>query len=291
MKIVYYTSGITGSGRVVTGIAIGNALRRKGMDKEFTILSSSPFARLADGFHHIKIPVEDENALSPEGYPSSELFKTLQKLAPDVLIVDLQWFTLHHFIRELAGKKILICRQVHDKFFSIPLPGGRLDFDPSRFDLVLATEPFESMVPMRRINPIVIRNRDEILSREDALKKLGLYEGRQNCLFAYNGEPGEYEAIKRKYAHMVDAGYEMLLSTNYSDRGYFPIVDYFNAFDFIISGAGYNAFWEIIYFDKEAVFEPVARTFENQFWRVQECQEYYFDKNGADQLVEIVLKL
>ena len=28
---------------------------------------------------------------------------------------------------------------------------------------------------------------------------------------------------------------------------------------------------------------------ENQFWRVEECQEYAFDRNGADELVELVL--
>jgi len=289
VKIVYYTSGITGSGRVVTGIAIGNALRRKGMDKEFTILSSSPFARLADGFNHIEIPAEDENALSPENYPSSELFKKLKELAPDVMIVDLLWFPIHHFSKELPCKKLLICRYVHEKFFSIPLPGGRLDFDPSRFDLVLATEPFESMVPMQQINPIVIRNRDEILSREDALKKLGLDEGRQNCLFAFNGHPGDFRRAQKKYSHLEDF-YRMVYSTNYKG-GLFPAVDYFNAFDFMVCGAGYNQFWEAIFFDKEAVFEATESIFGDQARRVQECQEYYFDKNGADQLVEIVLKL
>lgn len=145
----------------------------------------------------------------------------------------------------------------------------------------------------RQINPIILRNRDEILPRKRALETLGIGQesGVPNCLFAYNGKPGEYETIRRKYSHMEEAGYRMLFSTNYAGRGHFPIVDYFNAFDFIISGAGYNAFWEIVYFDKEAAFEPVARTFENQWWRVRECQEYYLDVNGADQLVELIMGL
>jgi hypothetical protein len=289
MKIVYYTSGVTGSGRVVTGIAIGNALTRKGMQQEFTILSSSPFATLAEDFHHQEIPIEDDNALSALNYQSSTLFHSLNALGTEVLIVDLLWFPLHHFIRELTCKKILICRQVDDRFFSLPLHGGSLDFDRSRFDLVLATEPFDSIVPMERINPIIIRNRNEILPRPEALKRLALDETRPNCLFAFNGHPDDFNRVKKKYSYLEDV-YRMVYSTNYHG-GLFPAADYFNAFDFMVCGAGYNQFWEAIFFDKEAVFEPTETVFEDQERRVRECQEHYFDENGADQLVELILKL
>ena len=63
------------------------------------------------------------------------------------------------------------------------------------------------------------------------------------------------------------------------------------SFDLVVCGAGYNAFWEIIYFNKEAAFEPVPRRFEDQYRRVRECQEHYFDENGADQLVDLILGL
>ncbi len=76
-----------------------------------------------------------------------------------------------------------------------------------------------------------------------------------------------------------------------NDGGLFLAVDYFNAFDLVICGAGYNAFWEAVYFKKEAIFVPAPRRFEDQKKRVHECQEHYFDTNGADQLVDIVLNL
>jgi hypothetical protein len=287
MKIVYYTSGISGSGRIVTGISIGNAFRRKGMDVDFTILSSSPFAALADDYNHEEIPLEDEFSLSADRCRSSALYSTLERLQPDILLVDLQWYPLHHFIIELPCKKILLCRQVDDRFFSLPLHDGPLEFERSRFDLVLATEPFESIIPMTRINPIVIRNRDEILSRHEALKRLGLDEARPNCLFAFNGHPDDFRRTRKKYSYLEDS-YRMVYSTNYRE-GLFPAADYFNAFDFIVCGGGYNQFWEVIYFDKEAVFEPTATVFEDQARRIRECQEYYFDENGADQLVALIL--
>ncbi len=295
MRVVYYTSGITGSGRVVRGIAIANAFARKNIPCTFTILHSSRFGFLADGFaNQIEIPLEDERAHSAEKYESSSLYRTLAELDPDVLIVDLVWFTLHNFIRSLRCKKIFLLTQIADKrFFSINVSDGPLVFEPVRFDLLVQAEPLPVDIGARIINPIILRNRDEILPRERAIDGLGLDPAGDvsNCLFAYNGEPGEYTFIKNKYAYLEEAGYRMLYSTNYAGRGHFPIVDYFNAFDFIVSGVGYNAFWEIVYFDKEAAFEPVKRRFEDQSWRVRECQEYYFDANGADQLADMIMKL
>jgi len=289
LKVVYYTSGITGSGRIVTGISIGNAFKRKGIPCEFTIVSSSDFSQLAADFPHVEIPLEEADALSSENCKSSALYNCLCKLDPDVLLVDLLWFPLYHFIHELRCAKILLCRQVSDSFFSIPLPTGILRIDTGSYNSIIATEPFESCIPMKQVNPIVIRNHDEILPRDEALKKLGVKGNRPVGLFAYNGEPGEYKTIKRKYSYL-ERPYEMIYSTNYSDKGFFPIVDYYNAVDFIVSGAGYNSFWEIIYFEKEAVFEPVLRRFEDQAKRVMECSDYKFTDNGADQLVDIIVK-
>ena len=152
----------------------------------------------------------------------------------------------------------------------------------------MAIEPFPTDQPLRRINPIVIRNRDEILPRKEALRKLGLTETGNHCLFAFNGKPGEFEDARKMYSYLGDEGYQMVYSTNYKG-GLFPAVDYFNAFEMLICGAGYNAFWEAVYFQKETIFVPQQRRFENQSWRVEECQEYAFERNGADELVELIL--
>lgn len=288
LKVVYYTSGITGSGRVVTGISIGNAFKRKGIPCEFIIVSGSNFSHLASDFSHVTIPLEEADALSAENYTKSNLFNCLNNLNPDILLVDLLWFPLYHFIDKLNYKKIFLSRQVSDNFFSITLPDKTIKFIPENFDAVIATEPFESIIPMSHINPIVIRNHNEILPRDEALNKLGIDGEKSVGLFAYNGQPGEYEAIKNKYNYLESSGYHMIYSSNYSGKGFFPIVDYFNAVDFVVSGAGYNSFWEIIYFGKEAVFEPVKRRFEDQEKRVRECRKHVFAENGADQLVEII---
>lgn len=290
MKILYYTSGVTGSGRIVSGIAIANALKRRNIECEYVILSSSNFAFLAGEIRHIEIPIEDEHALSATHCRDSMLYKTITGINPDVLLVDLQWFTLHHFIDELPCKKIFLSRQVHDRFFAIPLPNEKLVFRPESYNRVLATEPFASAIPMERINPIVIRNRDEILPGDAARTRLNLDGNRQTCLFSFNGHPGDFERVRKSYSYLGDI-YNMIYTTNYKDGGLFPVVDYFNAFDFIVCGAGYNQFWEVIYFDKEAVFEPTRTIFEDQARRIRECQEYYFDVNGADQLADMIIRI
>jgi hypothetical protein len=291
VKIVYYTPGISGWGRVVTGISIANAFKRKSIKCEFTLISSFQSDFQFDNIDHIKIPIENEDILFTKEYRDSILYKTLSELKPDVILFDLIWHMTYKFIHELNCKKILLCRQVSNRFFSLPLPNQKLVFNPNHFDIIFATEPFKSIVEMDSLNPIIIRNKDEILTRKEALTKLVIRDKCPICLLAFSGKSGEYETVKKKYSYLERTEYQMLYSTNYSTKNYFPIVDYFNAFDFIVSGAGYNQFWEAIYFNKEAIFEPVQRQFENQFWRVQTCQEYYFEENGADQLVDIIMNM
>ena len=166
-----------------------------------------------------------------------------------------------------------------------------LSFRNEHYDRVLAIEPFESSLAMEQINPIIIRNRDEIYSRESALEKLGLSGDKRVCLIALNFKDGYFERLKDKYSYLEGEGYDVIYTTNLRGSGIFPIVDYYNAIDLIICAAGYNQFWEVIYFNKEAVFENVPLRYSSTERRINECQEYYFDENGADQLVDIMTNL
>jgi hypothetical protein len=292
MNVVYYTSGLTGSGRVVRGLSIWNAFQRAGVRCQYTILSTAPFAHLAErlGVPHVEIPMEGSANLGPDSYVDSQLFRALSSLQPDILLVDLYWMPFYAFLGALSCKKVFLSRQVVDSYFSIPFQGGRLDFRPEDYDLVLATEPFKTPFPIRSINPMVIRNPDEILPRPRALAALGLEEGSTNCLLTYNGEPGEFEQVRKSYSHLEEEGYRMVYSTNYQG-GLFPAVDYFNAIDLLVCSAAYNSFWEAVFFRKKAIFAPVRRRFENQMYRIQELQDHRFEENGADQLVPLVMDL
>jgi hypothetical protein len=255
-------------------------------------LSSSKYDFLTCGFKHIRIPIEDENTLSQENYHTSILYNTLVELNPDILLFDLVWYSTYCFIHELPCKKIFLVHQVHDRFFSINLPETELVFKPEHYDLVLGIEPFKSCLEMDYINPIIFRNKDEVMTKEEALKKLNINPGQEVCYFSINNKAPNFQRIRKKYSYLDDA-YCMVYSYNY-EHGLFPEIDYYNAFDFIVCGGGYNQFWSVIYFDKEAAVEPIPLIFEDHNIRIKNGQDYTFSnngENGADQLVDIMMSL
>ena len=292
IRILYYTSAVTGTGHLVQGISIYNALSRNYVRGVFCILHNSmttiPFRRL--NIRQISIPFEDECILSHDNYQSSELFSAINFFNPDVLIVDLSWFMLHSFINELHCKKVFLCRQISEKAFSVPLESGRIEFNPEYFDLLIQTEPFDNYFEMKQINPIIIKSRDEILSKVEAQKCLDVNGSNPVCMFALNGSTELLQRTRKTYSYLEEEGYDMVYSANY-EGGLFPVIDYFNAVDLLICGGGYNAFWESVYFQKDAIYVAVPTIFEDQQKRIKECSDYMFEENGADQLVDILMNL
>ena len=291
-KIVYYSAGLSGTGQLIRAAAIRNGLIRNNNDAKFTFLCGDGMGWIGDllSLEYIEIPGENEEQLSNLNFRESVLYKTLTGLKPDVLLVWLTWFTHYYFIDELPAKKIFLAGQRSEEMYHIPLPSGHLHFDPGQYDLLIKTEPMDFPYPAKEINPIIIKNRDEILPRAVALERLGVSGENQVCFLGTNGLRGEFEEMKKTYSYLEEEGYEMVYSSNY-DGGLFPAVDYFNAFDLLICGAGYNSFWEAVYFRKEAIFIPIPRPFEDPRLRVERYQDHEFDINGADQLAEIIAGL
>ncbi len=288
MRIVYYTSSINVIGRFVIGLSIGNALVRKGIDCHFTIVHSSPAGHLAGEFDHVRVPLETESELSKKNYHKSFLYKTLRGLKPDILLVNHQWFAIHNFTDEFRCKKIYLSDQAYDRHFSIPLPEGDMVFDPARYDRLIAIEPNRCAIPMETINPLVIRNRDEIYSRARALGLLDLDGNKKIALYSLTSSRVEHDQLRDKYAYL-QSDYEIV--TISPKKMIFPIVDYYNAFDLLVMGAGYNNVWSSIFFNKKALFEPEKKKFSDESLRVEFSRSFRFDVNGADQLVDVIMNL
>ncbi len=297
VNILYYTSGSDGVGRVVQGMSIFNALRRRGETFRYLILSNTPPERVhvMDRLHvpHGEIPkVTDPSEVSIEKHTSSNLYRAITTFKPDILIVDRMWLTLHHFIDTLDCKKIFICSQVDNRFFSFSDGNTVISFTRDQYDRVIAIEPFKAVIEMEAINPLVIRNRDEILPRDEALKALGANGSRPVCLISLNFREGYFEKLRKKYSYIEkDGDYDVVYTTNMDGAGIFPVADCYNAVDLVISSASYNYYWECRYFGKEAVFEVVPASFCDQGRRLRECADVTFDVNGADQLAEIIMSL
>lgn len=290
LRIAYYSAAVTGSGHTARGIAIHHALQRAAVNCEFVMVGTLGMPELAEsqGIRTIPLDPESFEGLSEQRFRTSPTFVTLRNLAADIVIVDLAWFATHRVVGALPGRSVLLLRQVAEEFFGYVHNDRLVELDPSVYGQVVAIEPWPLPFPAVQIDPIVIRNADELLPRGAAAVALGLDPDQQTALITTNGKPGEYEELCNTYSYLGDA-YQLFCSSNHHG-GIFPLVDYFNAFDFIVCSAGYNAFWEAVYLEKPAVFVPNPRRFEDQSWRVEQCQEYRFSGNGADQLVRLLLQ-
>lgn len=276
------------------GLSLGGAFRRYGIIHDYSILTlPTEYSFLADHFC-IKLRVvqmEESEALSPRQYKSSALFREISECSPDVLIVDLFWFALDSFLRELPCKKVFLTRQIDPRTFRFRTADRELVFRPEDWDLVLRTEPgFDLPFPSEAVEPLVLRNRDEILTREAARADLGLGPEDRVCLFAFSGRTGEGAEAWKSFSYLEDEGWTVVRSDN-REGGLFPAMDWYNAFDLVVCGAGYNQFWEARYLRKEAYFVPFPRRFEDQARRIALCSDYEFEENGADQVVRRILAL
>jgi hypothetical protein len=101
---------------------------------------------------------------------------------------------------------------------------------------------------------------------------------------------GEGEAAWKSFAYLEREGWNVVRSDN-RRGGLFPAVDWFAAFDLLVCGAGYSAFWEARWLQKDAFFVPFPRQFENQARRVALCSDYEMKRNGADELVGMLKAL
>jgi len=292
MRVLFCSNGIAGSGHIALGLSVANALRRSGLEHEFRLLSvETPFAELArrQGVDVRTIPAEDEDTLGPGRWRESQLYRAIVEYNPDMLVVDLFWFALDSFVRELPCRKAILIRQVDPRFFRFRVKSRELVFRPDDYDLVATVEPgFDLPFHSERLEPLIMRNHDEIKDATEARAELGIGAGEHACFFGFNGNAWEGAEVWKSFDYLEAEGWKVIRSDNRSG-GLFPAIDWYNAFDMVVCGAGYNAFWEARYFGKEAFFAPFPRNFEDQYHRVRVNSDYVPKENGADQLVRRLL--
>lgn len=289
MRVLIYASGVTGSGRFVAALAVALALKRAGLDS-VRILSSHPFSHLAEvvGVDAVQIPREGPRLLATSHFPESALYDSIMSFAPELLIVVQSWYAVQTMSRAFPFPTLLLLRNASNEFFRARGPDGSLTLDVSSFYGVIATEPYDFEFPVSRVPPLILRNRSELLERVNAAEVLGIDPERPTALVATNGEVGEFDVLRRDYSYLENE-YQVVYSSNHRD-GLFPAVDYYEAIDFLVCGAGYNQFWEAQYFAMNAHFVPQPRRYEDQYWRVEKCQGHRFSENGADVLAARIIR-
>ncbi len=296
MTAAYLALGAIGAGNILPGLSLGTASNRLGKNKVhwnyfyFQTALAGVFSRLCLESYFVAGAPIDNYFLKPETTP---LFQKLLGSGCSVVVVNQHWFYVQAMVPLLqqAGiKVILLLRNTRRVFYQLENPDPRARFHPLVWDAVYGVEPGDFPPGVRVVDPLVLRNPGEILSREQSRSALGAQTSKPLCLIAQNGKPEEFNNLVKTYSYLEDEGYDVKTSTTYHG-GLLPMVDYLNGVDLLITGAGYNAYWEAQYFKKDVIFVPMPRQFEDQAERVERNADYVFKENGADTLARMLVEM
>jgi hypothetical protein len=280
VRVVYFTAGSVGAGHVVRGLAIARALSRAGFRGEFRTLGPRhAYPALAP---HEEVEIRSAELLDEKLAPRSELAEKLERLAPDLLIVDLFWAPLRWILPQRRWNSWLLLRRCPPEWFVGPKK-QHAPFDPSLFSRAFAIEPgLDAPISLEEISPIVICNHDECRPRGALRNYLHVPPDQSLVVVAHAGKPDEMARFPVNSAHRFDL---------FAESALFPLAEWLDDADEIHCGAGYNSFWETIWLGRAARthFVPFARTIDDQAWRIARGSSHVMKENGADRLARQIV--
>lgn len=286
LRILSYAINGRGMGHLVRQLAILRQVRRLGalldLRLECWVLTSSEADTLArrEGIPAIKLPSKAmlrDGGLEPHAFLGtirSTVLQAVTSLQPDVLVVDtFPGGSVGELVPvlELVPHRVLVARRVRE---------GIAEADAYQALLPLYQR---TIVPDERgVGPILIRDRHELLDREEARRALGVEDRR--AVYLSLGGGGEVSApgtLPRLTRRLRDAGWHVVvgagpLYTGEEVRGpgitwlsrYVPL-ELLPGVDAAVSAAGYNSFHELMYAGVPTVFLPLPRIADDQAARAE----------------------
>lgn len=288
MRVAFFTAGTTGAGHIVRGHAIARALARRGHADVLTLIGPPVELALAERCGFRATCIDHRELTDPARAPSSALARELHELAPDVLIVDLFWAPLARLLPLPGCETWLLLRRVPAPWFVGP-PG--LPYRRELFTRVIGIEPGAADDQVdETIDPIVVANPDERKPRGALRTRLGVAPHVRLEVVHQVGGPGEVDALARArpQAHVftLARGREVRPPNVHDGDALFPLCEWLGDADALVSGGGYNAFWEAKWLGHHArtSFVPFARPLDDQSWRIERGRDVVPRANGADTL-------
>lgn len=283
MRVAYFTAAVTGAGHLVRGIAIGRGLRRAGFDGEYRMFGPRLDFAIADRPDYEVVPI-DQRALAPrQRAEMSALALSLVRFAPDLLIVDMFWPPLRHILPLRGCEAWLITRRCAPVWFEGP-PG--FPFAARQYRRIVAIEPFEHDAVGERIDPIVICNPDECRPPGSLRARLGVAPGQRLVAVVHAGIAGEREALVAEPGAEPPHVFDL-----FDAEALFPIAEWLGDADLVLSGAGYNSYWEARWlgYEPRTRFKAFPRKMDDQGWRLASCGAVRPRENGADTLARAIV--
>ncbi len=283
MRVAFFTAGDIGAGHLVRGIAIGRGLARAGFDGSYRMFGP-PLAFPAGGRDDYEaVGVRGDRALrDPRLAQTSDLAARLTGFAPDLLLVDMFWGPLRWVLPRLPCEAWLLVRICPPVW----LEGGPgLPFDPAQYRRRLAIEPIVHPLLAETLDPIVVANPDDCRPRDEVRRRFGVAPGEPLVLVQHAGERGEIEELRRL------AGPDAVALDLFEPDAPFPAAEWLPGADRVVSGAGYNSFWEarLLGYDQRVTFLPFRRSIDDQARRLAEFRGVRPRGNGADALARRIL--
>jgi hypothetical protein len=294
-RVAFFTAGTTGAGHLVRGIAIERALARAGSRCTYAMFGPRSPLSLARRANYHPVSLDPAELSDHARAPGSELAGALAAFAPDVLLVDLFWAPLRLLLPLPSCESWLLLRRAPPAWLVGP-PGH--PYERSAFARVLAIEPgvHEGQVD-QAIDPIVVSNPDERRPVGALRQELGVPPEEPLVVAHQAGEPGDWARLVRTssarplHVFTPPRDDDAVLSCPadvvlHDGNAFFPLAEWLRDADAIVSGAGYNAYWEARWLGhgQRTTFVPFDRVIDDQSWRVRECGNHRPRENGADMI-------
>ncbi|XXF78866.1 glycosyltransferase [Myxococcaceae bacterium GXIMD 01537] len=299
-RVVFYAVNGLGLGHVTRLLSIARAMRRQAPDTEVLFLTSSEADNVIyrEGFAALKLPsktIREQCGLRKSSYlkmVQTVTWNAIGAFDPDVLVVDT--FPTGSFdellpVLRWRQRNVFVFREQRPEASGAPLLQATLPM----YDLVIVPHEDAAQVgpvpephKVRAVGPILIRERDELPTREAARRALGLPE-QGTLLYASFGGGGDPEAgralaLTAQVARELP-GVELVVGAGPLLReappavdgarvltGRYPALDFLPAFDAAVSAAGYNSVHELLYAGVPSVLVPFERGLDDQGKRARE---------------------
>ncbi len=278
---------------MVRGIALSRALDRVGFRGTYTMVGPRSAPRLASVDVRC-VAIDHGELLDPTRAPSSELARTLDLLAPDLLVVDMFWAPLVRLLPRATCEAWLLVRRAPAAWL---VGHAMMKLDRTHYTRLIGIEP--GVEASEAIDPIVVVDRDEVLPAHSLRERLGVANGSRLDVVVQAGAPDEWRALvpndAREPVHVftIDA-VQGDVPTNvrvHDGAELFPLARWLAGADSIASGAGYNAFWEARWLGHadRTRFVAFARPIDDQAWRLRTHADHTPRANGADTLASYIV--
>ncbi len=296
MRALFYAVDGLGLGHVTRLVSIARALKRKAPESEVLFVTSSEACQVIgrEGFASIKVPsksLREKVGLSRTRYlrvAQSVTWSAISGFDPDVLVVDT--YPAGSFdellpVLRWRQKNVFVFREQRDEAARSPLMQATLPL----YDAVIvphldaaAVGPVPEPHKLRAVGPILIRERDELPSREAARSRLGLAP-KDRALYVSFGGGGDPD-LQRSFTQALEVTSKLERLEIVIGAGplgafraphvrqlhdLFPALDVLPAFDATLCAAGYNSVTEALFARVPSVFVPFTRVLDDQAARAR----------------------